>query len=125
MPRDPDEDPWVFRFLSDARSRKVAEIRHSNCATVVFQKSEHAFVTVTGAAALTADAAELSRRWRSAYDVYFPTDRDRVNALFVEVKARQMELWIRGVTGAPFGLWPTVLVRDATGRWESMPYEHG
>lgn len=125
MPRDLDEDQWVFRFLSDARSRKVGEIWHSHCATVIFQKSEDAFVTVTGAATLIADAAELSRRWRSAYDVYFQTERDRVNAPLVVVRAKQMELWIRGVTGTPFGLWPALLARDAVGRWESIPYKHG
>jgi general stress protein 26 len=125
LPCDLDEDQWIFRFLSDARSRKAAEIRHSHCATVVFQKDEDAFVSVMGAAALTVDAVELTRRWRSAYDVYFPTEGDRVNAILVEVRARQMELWIRGATGAPFGLWPAILVRGAAGQWDSIPYEHG
>ena len=68
-----------------------------------------------GKAALHENASETRSRWKSAYDVYFPSETDRANAIFVEVEVERMELWIRGVTPEPFGLRATVLRRDAGG----------
>lgn len=55
--------------------------------------------------------------WKDAYARYFPTDKDRVNAGFIEVRIERMELWIRGVTPEPFGLLATILQRDPKGAW--------
>ena len=49
--------------------------------------------------------------------LYFPTEQDRANAIFVEVDVERMELWIRGVTPEPFGLRATILERDAGRGW--------
>ena len=57
----------------------------------------------------------VCRRWKRGYEVYFPTEADRVHALFVEVAIERMELWIRGVTPEPFGTKPTVLEREKEG----------
>ena len=74
-----------------------------------------AFVTLIGKATLHENASETHNRWKAAYNVYFPSEADRANAIFVEVEIERMELWIRGVTPEPFGLRATVLERDAEG----------
>jgi general stress protein 26 len=118
---DSDESAWTIRFLTDGRSRKASELRRDGKVAVVFQHDPaDAFVTVIGTARLREEASELRRRWKRAYDVYFPSDRDRASAAFVEVEAERLELWIRGVTPEPFGLHPTIVERDAGG-WRLVP----
>ena len=113
---DPGEDPWKIRFLTDGRSNKAADMRRAGEVTILFQYDpDLAFVTLIGKAALHENASETRSRWKSAYDVYFPSEADRGNAIFVEVKVERMELWIRGVTPEPFGLRATVLERNAEG----------
>jgi general stress protein 26 len=115
-PNDPGEDEWKIRFLTDGRSRKAAEMRRASEVTVLFQHDpDLAYVNVIGKAALHEDASEKRNRWKAAYDVYFPSEADRASAIFVEVEAQRMELWIRGVTPEPFGLRATVLERSAKG----------
>jgi general stress protein 26 len=73
-----------------------------------------------GAAMLRESASEVRRRWKNAYNVYFPSEQDRANAAFVEIDAERMELWIRGLTPEPFGLYPTILERDSGRGWRVM-----
>jgi general stress protein 26 len=114
---DPGEDEWRIRFLTDGRSHKAADMRRESEVTILFQHDpDLAFVTLIGKAALHENPSETRSRWKAAYDVYFPSETDRANAIFVEVEVERMELWIRGVTPEPFGLRATVLERDA-GAW--------
>jgi general stress protein 26 len=116
LPNDPGEDAWKIRFLTDGRSRKATDIRLAGEVTILFQHDpDLAFVTLIGKALLHEDLSETRSRWKPAYDVYFPSETDRANAIFVDVEAERMELWIRGVTPEPFGLRATVLERDAAG----------
>ena len=113
---DPDEDEWRIRFLTDGRSQKAADMRRASEVTILFQHDpDLAFVSLIGIAALHESKSETRGRWKAAYDVYFPSETDRRNAIFVEVEAQRMDLWIRGVTPEPFGLRATVLERDAGG----------
>ena len=113
---DPGEDEWKIRFLTDGRSSKAADMRRSSMVTILFQHDpDLAFVSLIGMAELHEDASETRSRWKGAYDVYFPSETDRRNAIFVEVEVERMELWIRGVTPEPFGLRATALERDASG----------
>ena len=85
---------------------------------LIFQRDhDDAFVALTGAAALIEEDNEVHRLWRAAYDPFFPSDADRVNAAFVEVNVERMELWIRGVTPEPYGMRATTLGWDADGGW--------
>jgi general stress protein 26 len=114
--KDPGEDEWRIRFLTDGRSRKAADMRQAKEVSILFQHDpDLAYVALTGRAGLHEDPSETRSRWKSAYDVYFPSETDRRNAIFVEVEVDRMELWIRGVTPEPFGLRATVLERDANG----------
>jgi general stress protein 26 len=117
---DPGEDEWRIRFLSDGRSHKAVDIRRASEVTILFQHDpDLAFLTLIGKAALHENPSETRSRWKAAYDVYFPSEADRANAIFVVVEVERMELWILGVTPEPFGLRATVLERDAGG-WRLM-----
>jgi len=118
LPRDPNDNDWTVRFITDGRSRKASEIRRSGKGAVIFQHDpDEAYVAVIGAAMLREDASEVRRRWKSAYNPYFPSEEDRANAALVEINAERIELWIRGVTPEPFGLHTKILERDTSGDW--------
>ena len=113
---DPGEDAWKVRFLTDGQSHKAADMRRASEVTILFQHDpDLAFVSLIGKATLHENASETRNRWKPAYNVYFPSEADRANAIFVEVEIERMELWIRGVTPEPFGLRATVIERDADG----------
>jgi hypothetical protein len=82
---------------------------------------DEAFAAFAGRATLIDDPSDIARRWENAYDSYFPTETDRLNAAFIEVVVQRMELWIRGITPEPFGLQPTIVERRAGGKWLSVP----
>ena len=117
LPREPDQEEWTLWFITDGRSRKAADIRRAGEATVIFQEGDAAFLTLVGPAMLCAEASEVRRRWKKAYDNYFPTDQARANAALIGVDVRHIELWIRGVTPEPFGMRPTKVERDGQGPW--------
>jgi len=109
-------DDWTIQFVTDGRSRKVSEMRRSREVALVFQReADDAYVALSGTATLCAQQSEVRRRWKDAYNAYFPTEQDRANAVFVEVAVARMELWIRGLTPEPFGLRATVLEREGGG----------
>lgn len=114
----PNDDDWKIRFVTDGRSRKVADIRRADNVGLIFQRAQDdVFVALHGKAELIESASEVDRLWNPAYDVYFQSEIDRANATFVEVNVERMELWIRGVTPEPFGLQATILKRDTGGSW--------
>ena len=118
LPPEPGDNDWTIRFVTDGRSRKASDIRRAGKVALIFQHdADDAFVALTGVATLREDASEVRRRWKDAYNRYFPTEADRAAAAFIEVEAERMELWIRGVTPEPFGLRATTLERDAAGAW--------
>ena len=115
---DPDEDDWTVRFVTDGRSSKARDLRRDGRVSLVFQDDgREAYAVLGGKANLQAETAAVRRRWKPHYDAYFPTETDRANALFVEVRVDCLDLWIRGVTAEPFGLRTTRLERDAAGCW--------
>jgi general stress protein 26 len=113
-----DPEDWTLSFVTDGRSRKAQEIRRTPRISLVFQRDvEDAFVKLSGTARLQEDRDEVRQRWKIAYNRYFPTDTDRANALFVDVRVESMDLWIRDVTPEPFGLQAATLERDDSDQW--------
>jgi general stress protein 26 len=110
---------WTIRFLTDLRSRKIADLRHTSNVGLIFQNDgDDAYASLTGAARLVEDVSEVRALWKEdAHARYFLTAKDRANACFIEVRIERMELWIRGVTSEPFGLHATILQRDPKGAW--------
>jgi general stress protein 26 len=115
---EPGDDVWTLRFITDGRSGKAAAIRRAARVALVFQReADDAFVGLVGAARLEEREAEIRRRWKPAYDPYFPSEADKASAVFLTVDADRLDLWIRGVTPEPFGLKTTTVVRNREGRW--------
>jgi general stress protein 26 len=119
---DADEDEWTIRFITDGRSRKVADMRRTGRVAIIFQDApDDAFVTLIGKARLCESASEVGERWTDALDAFFPGEQDRANAranaIVVAVDIERIELWIRGVTPEPFGLRAKILERDARRVW--------
>jgi len=112
-----NNDDWIIRFLADRRSRKILDLRHTSTVGLIFQNDgDDAYASLTGAARLIEDASEIRALWKEdAHARYFPTEKDRANAGFIEVRIERMDLWIRGVTPEPFGLHATILQRDPKG----------
>ena len=115
------EDEWKIEFITDGRSRKSTDLRRDGRVAIIYQHDpDDAFVTLIGKATLLESEAEVRDRWKRAYDALVPTQEDRANAVFVEVDVERMELWIRGVTPAPFGFRTTILERDAGRAWRAV-----
>ena len=116
-----DAASWTVRFVADRRSHKAAEIERSPEVHLIFQDDAHeAFVALGGRAQLVTEPVSVHGLWKHAYNVYFPSESDRANAIFVEVAIDRMRLWIRGVTPEPFGMQPVVLERTGRGDWEQQ-----
>jgi general stress protein 26 len=115
----PAEDRWTVRFITNRRSRKAADMVRSAAIYLIFQKDrDDAFVGASGTARLIEAAPEVQALWNEGvYSKYFPTEEDRANVGFVELKITRLELWIRDVTPEPFGLQATILQRDPQGDW--------
>ena len=122
VPRDKGEDEWTLRFLTASRSHKAADMRCVDQVSVLFQHDpDDAYVTLTGKVSLAEGKPEIRKRWKAAYEAYFPDGPDHSSAIFVALDVTRLELWIRGVTPEPFGLRTTVVERDATRRWHITP----
>lgn len=120
----PMKTDWTVSFVTDGRSCKAAEIKRGGAVALVFQRDGgDAYVAAHGTARLSAQGADFAKRWRAAYDVYFPTDVDRANAVFVDVAVERLDLWIKGVTPEPFGMTTTTLVRGANSAWSFVKSE--
>ena len=115
---DDTRDPFDMTRLLAGAARTIA--RAGEVVLVFQHDADDAYLTLCGRARLHTAPAEVRRRWKAAYDVYFPSEADRTNAAFVAVEVTRMELWIRGVTPEPFGLRPTVLERKAGGAWRLL-----
>jgi general stress protein 26 len=119
---EPGDDAWLIRFITDARSHKVADIKLAAKVAVIFEvPTDDAYVALGGRAAVKDSAADVRLLWKAAYDAFFPSETDKRNAIFVEIAADRLELWIRGVTPEPFAAQTTVLERRAGGDWRIVP----
>ena len=109
-------DAWTIHFITDGRSRKASDLRRANGVSVVCgREADDAYIVLVGTASLRENPSEVRKRWKDAYDTYFPTETDKENAVFIEIDIDGIELWMRGFTPEPFGMHTTRLQRDAGG----------
>ena len=89
LPPEPGDDAWTLRFVTDGRALKAANIRRAGRADLVFQReAEDAFVALSGVARLEEREAEVRRRWKRAYDAFFPSETDKASAVFLDRRGR-------------------------------------
>ena len=123
---DPGKDEWTIPFVTDGRSHKASELRRDGEVGMFLQRDgDEAWLALHGKATLHEGPSEVGRRWKPAYDAFFPTEADRAHAMFVDVEVDRMDLWIRGVTPEPFGLRATTLERRPGGEWRLIPADSG
>jgi general stress protein 26 len=113
----PGQTDWTLCFLTDARSKKVLDIRAATDVRLTFDREDGAFVSLAGPAEVVVDAATIERRWQADYDRIFPTAADKTNAAFIDLRADELRLWIRGLTPEPFGVRSMMLRRPLGGDW--------
>jgi general stress protein 26 len=113
----PSQTGWVLCFLADSRSKKARDIHCARQVRLVFEQRDDAFVSLAGTAELISDAAAMARRWRPDYDRVFPSPADKANAVFIDIRAEELRLWIRGLTPEPFGLRSLTLHRSPECDW--------
>jgi len=113
----PSQTDWNLCFLADARSTKTANIHSARQVRLTFEEGDGAFVSLAGAAEVISDSAVISRRWIKEYDRIFPSAADKAHAVFIDIKAEELRLWIRGLTPEPFGAHSLTLRRPLEGNW--------
>ena len=128
----PSQTGWKLSFLADSRSKKARDIRWSRgsgdvpCGDVtagdsatqvrlIFEHGEDAFVSLAGTAEVIPDAAGIAHRWKPDYDRIFPSAAEKANAVFIDILAEELRLWIRGLTPEPFGVRSLTLRRPLVG----------
>jgi general stress protein 26 len=109
---------WSLHFLADSRSKKVRDIHSARQVRLVFEHGVDAFVSLAGAAEVISDTVVILRRWIPAYDRNFPSAADKANAVFIDIRAEELRLWIRGLTPEPFGARSLTLRRPLDGDWQ-------
>jgi general stress protein 26 len=88
---DPGDDAWLIRFITDARSRKAAEIKRAAKVAVIFDvPADDAYVTVTGRATVKDSAADVQRLWKAAYDALPKPD----NFIRYRQRLRRRSAWL-------------------------------
>jgi general stress protein 26 len=113
QPAAPEGDPLVIWLGTDPRTRKVQEIRANPRATLVYQDDGHsACVVLKGEISLVEDAALRNRYFRPTWWAFMPQGPNQ-DFVLLKFTPHQLEVldFSAGITPAPFGMQPAVLVR--------------
>lgn len=113
----PSQTDWNLYFLADARSRKSRDIHSARQVRLIFGSGDDAFVSLAGTAEVISDTAVIGRRWIPEYDRIFANAADKLNAVFIDIRAEELRLWIRELTPQPFGATSLTLRRPLDGDW--------
>jgi general stress protein 26 len=119
----PSQTGWGLYFLADSLSKKVRDIHSARQVRLIFEHRDDAFVSLAGTAEVISDTAVIARRWIADYDRVFPSPADKANAVFIDIRAEELRLWIRGLTPEPFGVRSLTLCRSLDGDWH-LDSEH-
>ena len=113
----PSQTGWTLSFLADSTSKKAQDIRSTKQVRLIFEHGEDAFLSLGGTAEVIPDAAVITHRWKPGYDRIFPSAAEKANAVFIDIWAEELRLWIRGLTPEPFGVRSLTLRRPLDGDW--------
>jgi general stress protein 26 len=87
----PPAENMVVWLGSNAKSRKVAEIRrHHRVTLYYFVRDDQAYVTIAGRARIVQDAAAKITHWKDEWKDFYPDGRK--NYLLIEVIPERLEL---------------------------------
>ena len=115
------EDPFGILFLTRRGSRKALEIGRIGRLSVVYQHdADDCYVTLIGRGVIIADRALLRARWQPAWNQFFPAGADDETAIFVQLEADRIELWVRGATPEPFGTRGAIMERGPGQPWRMV-----
>jgi general stress protein 26 len=110
---------WTVRFMTDRRTRKIAEVEQSGRMTLVYQHDAGgAYVSLVGRAAVIDDVGVKSAIWQPASFKWHPGGPTDPNVVLVEFTAERIETWNSPHDVVPDptkGLWAAVLVRNGAG----------
>jgi general stress protein 26 len=111
----PLSETWTFRFMTDSRSRKVAEIERSRRMAMIYQLDRDAsYVTLVGNATINATIETKRAIWNPASLKWHPGGPEDPNVVLVEFATERIELWSSRHNVVPdprHGLWATALTR--------------
>jgi general stress protein 26 len=109
---EPEADMTVW-MATDARTRKVRQLRHDPRATLAYYAGGgNGYVTLIGRVRLVDDAEERQQRWKSGWEAFYadgPTDDAYLLLKFTPMRIELMNI-SRGIGDGPFS--PVILVRQ-------------
>jgi general stress protein 26 len=89
-----DRDAGLIRIVTDARSLKDNEIERSpEVGLVVISTDDKAYLSITGRAAVTRDAAMAKKIWHKTDDMWWPGGPDDPNVRVIVLTPSLAELW--------------------------------
>jgi general stress protein 26 len=90
----PDRDAGVIRFLTDARSGKIAEIEEAHEVCLAFvDAADRAYLSITGRGVIQHDPACAKTIWKSTDAVWWPDGPDDPDVRVLCVEPVTAELW--------------------------------
>lgn len=90
----PDRNANIIWFLIDVRGGKDEEIDKSNDVGLVFiDEDDRAYLSITGRAFVTRDAAKTKAIWKDTDARWFPAGPDDPNVRVLRLEPITAELW--------------------------------
>jgi general stress protein 26 len=90
----PDREAGVIRFVIDVRGRKDNEIEaEHDVGFIIVDEKAHAYLSLTGRASVTRDAAQAKAIWKKTDDAWWPGGPDDVNVRVLRLQPITAELW--------------------------------
>ncbi len=89
-----DRDAGIIWFVTDVRGAKDEEIGAAHDIGLVFiHEGDRAYLSITGRAFVTRDAAKSKEIWRKTDDNWFPNGSDDPNVRLLRIEPITAALW--------------------------------
>lgn len=118
----PPEDDFTVWLGSSVGSRKVAQLRRNDAATLVYQDdAKAACVVLVGRVRIVEEVEERRRRFMATWWAFFPEGPAGSDFILLRFEPERIEVWdaARRVTPPPFGL-RSAAVALTDGQWRCV-----